>query len=91
MALYSITYDLVKKKDYDRIYEGIKTCGTGAYARPTESQWIVKSNKSAREIVDHLRNFTDSDDKIFVIPVNGKLWASFNVSQKIRDWLGKYS
>ncbi len=91
MALYSITYDLIKKKDYDRIYEGIKTCGTGAYARPTESQWIVQSNKTATDIANHLRNFTDSDDRIFVIPVNGKVWASFNVSQEVRDWLRDHS
>ncbi len=91
MALYSVTYDLVKKRDYERIYKGIETCGTGAYAKPTESQWIVQSNKTAAEIASYLRNFTDSDDRVFVIPVNGVLWASFNVSQEVRDWLSQHS
>lgn len=91
MALYSITYDLVGKRDYERIYEGIKTCGTGAYAKPTESQWIVQSNKTATDIANHLRNFTDSDDKIFVISVTDSMWASFNVSKEVGDWLSKHS
>ncbi len=91
MALYSITYDLIGKKDYPRLYEGIKTCGTGAYARPTESQWIVQSNGTAANIVDHLLNFIDNDDKIFVIPVNGKMWASFNVPKDVHNWLRDHS
>lgn len=89
MALYSITYDLVGKRDYEKIFRGIKEVSNGSYTKPTESQWIVKSNKSAKEIRDYLGKFIDKDDILFVIPVDGRNWAAYSIADDVCDWLDR--
>jgi hypothetical protein len=57
------------------------------WAKPTESQWIIKSSRTAEVIRDHLMNFIDNDDIIFVVEIDGISWASFNVSPGVNAWI----
>ena len=65
MATYIISYDLRKSRNYDGLYNAIKSYGT--WAKVTESTWAVKTNSSAVQVRDHLASTMDSDDRIFVI------------------------
>lgn len=87
MALYSITYDLVNQRDYQSLYRAIKDLCSEMWAKPTESQWIIKSSKTAEVIRNHLMNFIDNDDIIFVVEIDGISWASFNVSSGVNAWI----
>ena len=65
MACYIISYDLRRNRDYESLYEAIKTYSK--WARVTESTWAVVTTKSAVEIRDHLSSVMDGDDRLFVI------------------------
>ncbi|MFV5661031.1 hypothetical protein VXR58_12590 [Acinetobacter pittii] len=87
MTAYSITYDLIKFKDYAKIIEGIKEVSGDNWARPTRSQWIITSTKTSEQIRDFLKSYIDNDDVLFVIEVNGDNWASRNIPLDVVDWL----
>lgn len=87
LSLYSITYDLVKNRDYERLYKAIISLSNNTYTRTTKSQWIVQSDKTASQIVDFLRKHIDNDDVIFVIQVDRNSWASFNMNKTAVNWL----
>lgn len=65
MKTYIITYDLIQNKNYNLLYSAIKTYNK--WAKVTESTWAVVTEKSAKEIRDHLGSVTDTDDRLFVI------------------------
>jgi len=65
MASYIISYDLRKQRNYEALYEAIKSYETWAHV--LESTWVVKTTKSAVQIRDHLANHTDTDDGLLVV------------------------
>lgn len=83
---YIINYDLNKSKDYESLYEAIKSYGT--WAKILKSCWAVVTTKSASEVRDHLLKVMDSDDGIFVIK-SGKEAAWRNVECS-SDWLKEH-
>jgi hypothetical protein len=86
MAVYSITYDLIKDKDYSKLIEAIKSV-SGYWATPTKSQWLVDTTKSEIEIRDYLLSYIDRDDKIFVCKIDMPCWATRNISEDVLKWL----
>lgn len=87
MAYYSITYDLIKSKDYKKIHEGIKTISNDVWGRPTLSQWIIYSEKNVAQVRDYLKNYIDNDDVLFVIEVHKNMWGAWNIPKEVSDWL----
>ena len=87
MAAYSITYDLIKAKDYSRIIEGIKKVSGDNWAKPTKSQWIITSTQTSEQIRDFLKSYMDSDDVLFVIEIKLDNWASWNIPKEAAKWL----
>lgn len=84
MALYLISYDLIKTKDYAKLHEAIRNIGN--HQRVLESNWVVLSTNTSVEIRDYCRRFMDNDDKIFVAKLNGES-AWWNLSSQISNWL----
>lgn len=83
MATYIISYDLVKKRDYEEIYNAIKSLGK--WARVVESTWIVVSEKSCVEVRDYLLEHMDDDDQLFVTKSSGVgAWRNVRCSN---EWL----
>ncbi len=66
---YIINYDLRKSRDYESLYDAIRSYGT--YAKILESCWAVVSERSATEIRNHLQTVMDEDDGIFVVKSGG--------------------
>lgn len=80
---YIISYDLRSTRNYDSLYGAIKSYGTWAHI--LESTWAIVTSKSAGEIRDHLMNFLDEDDRIFVIRSGAEAaWRGIECSS---DWL----
>lgn len=65
MNCYIISYDLKNQRDYEALYEAIKSYGTWAHI--LESTWAVVTDQKASEIRDHLREHTDEDDALLVV------------------------
>lgn len=73
MALFTLTYDLRKQRNYDELYEELKNFKS---IRILESTWCFnRFNTSSSGLRDHFRNFIDPDDGLFVAEVND--WASW--------------
>lgn len=86
MPCYIISYDLRNKRDYETLYEAIKSYGTWAHI--LESSWAIVTSKTATEIRDHLMKYIDSDDGIFVLKSAGEAaWRSVLCKN---DWLKEH-
>ncbi len=66
MTCYIISYDLLKPgRNYDALYEAIRSYSR--WARVNESVWAVVTNSNAVQIRDHLLQYLDQNDRVFVI------------------------
>lgn len=75
MALYSLTYDLVKQRNYQKLYDELGQMGA---IRVTESQWYFnRINATCQGLRDYFLNFVDGDDRIMVAEVT--VWAGRNL------------
>lgn len=86
MHSHLITYDLIgpKNRDYENISEKIKNFPRWAHV--LESAWIVKSEKSTKEIRDELLSFMDNNDRLFVSQLTGQCsWN--NLNNELSHWL----
>ena len=74
MALYTLSYDLRKQRDYQKLYDELKKFNA---IRILESIWCFnRFNTSASGLRDHFTQFMDSDDGLLVTEVND--WATYN-------------
>jgi hypothetical protein len=85
MRTIQINYDLRKPgRNYQPVYDYIKS--HDGYAKPLQSLWLVRTEKSASTIRDELKNLVDSNDKIATFDVTGDSWAT-NFSDAHTDWM----
>ncbi|MCQ9091066.1 hypothetical protein [Vibrio alginolyticus] len=81
MSKYFISYDLIKDKDYERLYRELNRYGA---IRVLESVWCLKhSSTSTSDLRDYFSDFIDSDDRLLVIESAG--WASRNLLNSPND------
>lgn len=69
MTCYIISYDLVKERDYEKLYQAIKSY---KWAQITESTWAIVTTDKAKKIGDDLLRYIDSNDRLFVINSGGE-------------------
>lgn len=75
MALYFITYDLRKGKDYQKLYDKLNEFNA---VRLLESTWCFKRiNTSAAGLRDYFKSIIDSDDGLLII--ESEIWASYKL------------
>lgn len=85
MRTIQINYDLQKPgRDYQPVYDYIKS--HRVYARPLQSLWLIRTDKSASQVRDELKRYVDSNDKVLTFDVTGDAWAS-NFSDAHIDWM----
>ena len=84
---YIVNYDLRNSRDYNSLYNAIKSYGT--YAHILDSCWAIVTTQNAQEVRDFLKQEIDSDDGLFVVK-SGKeaAWININcTSQWLKDQL----
>lgn len=82
---YLISYDLIDKKNYEKLFEGIKAISNGN-CRVLESVWVIGHNGPSSEIRDSLKSYIDSDDKLLVLKLTGEsAWRNLGDSKSA--WL----
>jgi hypothetical protein len=87
MKTYLITYDLIKPEtstDYLKLFANIKS--HISWAKPMQSVWFIKTNRTKAEVMKLLRSAADSNDKFLVIEVT-KDWIAFNLSSSVIEWM----
>lgn len=84
MALYQISYDLRKQRNYEALFECIKAYG--AWCHALESTWVISTSQSAAQVRDNLRLAMDGDDGLLVTRLSGEA-AWYGLSETISTWL----
>ena len=83
--VYLVSYDLNKpEQDYPKIIKAIETYEF--HCRVLQSQWLIRSEKTAEELLAHLSKFIDEDDELFVCEVNKNCAGKFNGARP-RKWV----
>ena len=81
MALYFLTYDLRRKRDYQSLYDELKKFDA---IKILESTWCFnRINTDARRLRDYFARLLDSDDGLMVSQVEA--WASLNTDGSPED------
>lgn len=88
MKLYQINYDLRKQRNYDALYERIRSYD--AWCRALESCWMVATHQTAEQIYDYLTPALDDDDGIFVARLKGEA-AWRGLSKDASNWVKEVS
>ncbi len=65
MKCYILSYDLRNLRNYESLYEAIKSYGI--WAKITESTWAVVTNQNSIQIRNFLLSHMDNDDRLFII------------------------
>jgi hypothetical protein len=84
MAVYQISYDLRKQRNYDALYERIKSYGSWCHA--LESSWVIATEQTARQVLDYLSPALDRDDGMLVTRLRGEA-AWIGLDPKVSNWL----
>jgi len=88
MKTIQINYDLVEPgRSYKTVHDYIKA--TGFWARPLQSLWLIRTNKSAATVRDELMKIVDSNDKVATFDVTGDAWAT-NFSDAHIEWMKQH-
>ena len=87
MTTYTVSYDLIKKKDYQLLWDELERLGAH---RTQESYWLIAVNNTAQELHNHLKSFIDADDRIWVSELTKNYWYS-NAKAGTNDWLKRNS
>jgi len=88
MNTYLVSYDLGLPEtynDYKILIEYIKSYSR--WAKPLQSVWFIKTDKTVAQVRDEIKALVDSNDKILVINVTQKGWGTFHVSKDVTDWM----
>lgn len=74
MALFAVSYDLHNNRQYEPLWNALKSAGG---VRLLESFWLLKSTYSAAILRNLLNALVDSDDAVAVIEVTPTAdWAT---------------
>lgn len=88
MALFTVSYDLIKHKDYSKLHAGIKAT-VSSWARPLESCWLVEWSGTSLQLTNALVKFADADDKIFVSGVAPGTMSWRGILKGVVDWINQ--
>ena len=85
MKTYEVTYDLRQPgRDYRALFAALMSYG--AYWHVMDSVWILRTNRSAGQIRDHLMGHMDGNDQLLVVGLDGEAaWYGLPVDGS--NWL----
>lgn len=84
MTTYTVSYDLMKDKDYTKLTNELRRLG----GHKTQlSLWLVNvTSTSASDLLNHLKRFVDGDDRLWISELTKNHTFSNALSGTI-DWL----
>lgn len=84
MALFAITYDLIKRKDYPELWEALASLG--AHKAMLSFYLVNLQTDNPQAVLDYLLPHVDADDRIMVVRFVGR--PKYNIALKgTNDWV----
>ena len=82
MPVFSISYDLIKRVDYESLWVELERMGAERFL---VSQWAVRSadGVTASALRDQLSRFIDDHDRLFVTRIDNADYAGMNLLMKL--------
>lgn len=84
MAIFSVTYDLNKEKDYKKLWDELERLN--GHKAALSYYFIDVNSDSAIVIRDHLLGFVDNDDRLIVCRLDVRP-ATHRAFQGTKEWL----
>lgn len=88
MKVYQINYDLRKQRNYQPLYDQLKSYDN--WAHPLESCWIIATNKTIEKVLSELTAVVDANDGLFITRLQGEAaWENVDGDNagEMTDWL----
>lgn len=81
MNKYLIVYDLRRRgEEYEPLLNALRQLGA---LHPLYSKWVLRTNLTAVQIRDHLRQFIDANDLLLVVGLTGEAaWTSLFITNE---------
>lgn len=83
MTTYTVSYDLIKRKDYPELWGELERLGAH---RTQDSYWLLSASNTAKEVHDHLKRYVDGDDRLWVSELTRNHHFS-NAKPGTNNWL----
>ncbi len=83
MTTFALTYDLIKRKDYETLWGELERLSAH---RTQDSMWLINLNNTAQEVAEHFRQYIDADDRIWVLELTKNNYY-FNAKGGTNDWI----
>lgn len=83
MTTFVVTYDLIKRKDYQTLWDELKRLGAH---RALESFWLVSVSNTGKELLEHLKQYVDNDDRLWVSELTRSHWYT-KAKGGTNEWL----
>ncbi|KXZ68802.1 hypothetical protein [Acinetobacter venetianus] len=87
MAFYSITYTLDPNANEANFKKRILSVSGGVFIKGADSQYLIKSDIDASEIMDKLNDQPGGRNKILILKLDTNDWCHINLSIEVSDWL----
>jgi len=84
VAVFVISYDLNKQKDYQKLWHELKRLGC---VRALESVWVGALTGTARTVLSHLSQFVDVDDSLVVAETDSNKLAFKRPFEGTLEWI----
>lgn len=81
MAIILVAYDLKEPADYQPVYDYLESF---IYYKGLESVYLIDTDKTTKDIRDHLKTLVKKDDVVFATKIQ-KNWAAGRF--QCSDWL----
>lgn len=90
MKVYLISYDLLKpEQDYEGLISAIEELDSAI--RIQKSVWLIDTNLDEKEIFRRLYRYIDSNDRIFICPLEFKNVIGNFTEKDIKEWFAKHN
>jgi CRISPR/Cas system-associated endoribonuclease Cas2 len=86
MALFTVSYDLNKTKNYQILWDALKKQGAH---RILESVWLINTSSTLKEVLNWLKGLVDNDDSLTVIKFAKSDLEFSNAKGGTNDWLNQ--
>lgn len=90
MNTHLVSYDLRQPgRNYPSLHQHLM--GYKVLAKPLESVWLIKTDRTAEEVRDAAKLLVDTNDRLLVIDVTGDAKAWYNLTPENAKWIHNYA
>ena len=89
MAIFVVSYDLNKNKNYDKIISALEASDS---CKVLLSLWLINYNGSVEQLHTELIKLVDEDDSVFICQTPKISIVSFNIANayEFQEWLDRH-